>query len=179
MRVIGGMHKGRKIKSLKGENTRPTADIVREALFDILGSKIVGSRFLDLFAGTGAVGIEALSRGAESAVFVEKSPEACSIIKQNLTDLNLIEKSQIIRDDAEFALEKLLREGKEFDITFMDPPYSKGKIEPILAILRDFEPLKSIIVIQHPEGEQFNTSGFLCYKRKKYGRSVLTFLIKE
>ena len=179
MRVIGGMHKGRKIKSLKGKNTRPTADIVREALFDILGGKIAGSRFLDLFAGTGAVGIEALSRGSESAIFVEKSLEACLIIKQNLENLALTEKSRIIRDDAESALKNLLKQGEEFDIIFMDPPYSKNKIEPILSILRDFEPLKSIIVIQHAEDELFNTDGFLCYKRKKYGKSMLTFLIRE
>ncbi len=149
-----------------------------------MGGKIAGSRFLDLFAGTGAVGIEALSRRAESAIFVEKSPEACLIIKQNLKNLALTEKSRIIRDDAESALKNLLKQGEEFDIIFMDiifmdPPYSKNKIEPILTILRDFEPLKSIIVIQHAEDELFNTDGFLCYKRKKYGKSMLTFLIRE
>ncbi|WP_213973735.1 16S rRNA (guanine(966)-N(2))-methyltransferase RsmD [Tepidanaerobacter acetatoxydans] len=179
MRIIGGFHRGRKIKSISGMNTRPTSDFVREALFNIIGSDVVGSCFLDLFAGTGAVGIEALSRGAQNAIFIEKNPIACSIIKQNLLDLKLIGKGRVIQSDVISALKKLILEGNNFDIIFMDPPYFKNNIGATLDILKDFNVTESIIIIQHPKDELLKFDGFACCKHKQYGRTALTFLTKE
>jgi 16S rRNA (guanine966-N2)-methyltransferase len=179
MRIIGGFYKGRKIKSIAGTVTRPTTDFVREALFNIIGNKVIGSSFLDLFAGTGAVGLEALSRGAESAVFVEKNATACSVIKQNLRDLNIVEKGKVIHSDAKSALKKPALKRGIFDIIFMDPPYHNNQIEATLGILNGNNMVKSIVVVQHPKDESFKFNGFSCYKHKRYGRTALTFLVKE
>ncbi len=179
MRIIGGFHKGRKIKSVPGKNTRPTTDFVREALFNIINKYIAGSKFLDLFAGTGAVGLEALSRGAENVVFVERDLTACKVIGQNLRDLKLSHKSKIIQGDVALILKKILLRKQRFDIIFMDPPYFKNQIEKTLSILRTGNVVKSIIVVQHPKNELFKIEGFTCYKHKKYGRTALTFLTKE
>lgn len=179
MRIIGGFHKGRKIKSIEGNITRPTADFVREALFNIIGNDVVGSNFLDLFAGTGAVGLEALSRGAEYAVFVEKNVVACSVIKQNLRDLKLFDKGIVIQSDIVTVMKKSVLKGNIFDIIFMDPPYFKNQIETTLSILKDSKMAKSTVVVQHPKDESFKFDGFSCYKQKKYGRTALTFLVKE
>jgi len=179
MRIIGGIHRGRKIKSVKGMLTRPTTDMIREALFNIICDRVPGSYFLDLFAGTGAVGLEALSRGAEKAVFVEKNVTACSVIKQNLRDLNMEDKGLVLQCDVNAAIEKLAKEGLIFDIIFLDPPYHKNHIEVTLKALKDFNITASLVVVQHPKDETFAFDGFELIKYKKYGRSALTFLIKE
>ncbi|NLZ53543.1 MAG: 16S rRNA (guanine(966)-N(2))-methyltransferase RsmD [Thermoanaerobacteraceae bacterium] len=179
MRIIGGIHKGRKIKSVKGMLTRPTTDFVREALFNIISDKVFGSNFLDLFAGTGAVGLEALSRGAEKVVFVEKNMTACSVINQNLRDLKFIDKALVVQSDIVSAIQKLALGGYVFDIIFLDPPYYKNYIEKTLGTLKDFNIAGSIVVVQHPKNESFTFNGFSCFKNKNYGRTALTFLVKE
>jgi len=179
MRIIGGIHKGRKIKSIKGMLTRPTTDFIREALFNIISNKVLDSNFLDLFAGTGAIGLEALSRGAKKAVFVEKNLTACSVINQNLRDLRLVDKGLVIQSDIVPAIEKLVLEGYVFDIIFLDPPYYKNHIEKTLSILKDSNIVGSLVVVQHPKNESFAFNGFSYYKSKKYGRTALTFLVKE
>jgi len=179
MRIIGGTHRGRKIKSVKGIDTRPTSDFVREALFNIIGDRVPGSNFLDLFAGTGAVGIEALSRGANKAVFVEKNPAACAVINQNLQALNFVDKGLVIKDDIIHGIEKIALEGNIFDIIFLDPPYYKNHIEKTLNILKASSIAASIVIVQHPRDESFTFDGFSCYKNKNYGRTALTFLVKE
>jgi len=179
MRIIGGIHRGRKIKSVKGMSTRPTTDFVREALFNILSDRVVDSHFLDLFAGTGAVGLEALSRGAKKVVFVENNPIACSVINQNLRDLKMVDKGSIIQSDVIAAIEKLASAGYVFDIIFLDPPYYKDYIEKTLKALRDFVIAEAIVAVQHPKDELFNFDGFINYKNKKYGKNALTFLVKE
>jgi 16S rRNA (guanine966-N2)-methyltransferase len=179
MRIIGGIYKGRKIKSIAGTITRPTTDFVREALFNIISTKVIGSSFLDLYAGTGAVGLEALSRGAKKAVFIEKNRIACSVIKQNLRDLNIWEKGKVIHSDTSSALKKSALKRGVFDIIFMDPPYYNNQIEATLGILNGSNMVKSIVVVQHPRDESFKINGFSCYKHKTYGRTALTFLVKE
>ncbi|MER3469301.1 MAG: 16S rRNA (guanine(966)-N(2))-methyltransferase RsmD, partial [Thermoflexus sp.] len=99
MRVISGSAKGRRLKSLPGAGTRPIADRVKTALFDILGASVVGARVLDLFAGTGSVGIEALSRGAAEAVFVEKDPRAVRVLRENLQRTGLADRARVVRGD--------------------------------------------------------------------------------
>lgn len=181
MRIIGGTHGGRKIRSPEGKNTRPTTDFVREALFNILGSYVVESNILDVFAGTGAVGLEALSRGAQTATFIEKDPKAFLIIKQNLKDLNLQDKAFLIKDDALSALKNLDKKGQSFDIIFMDPPYNENHIKPCMEFLRKSTVLKNgdVLIVQYPKNESMDYEGFLLKKHKVYGRTALSFFAKE
>jgi 16S rRNA (guanine966-N2)-methyltransferase len=128
MRIIAGKFRSRQLKSLKALTLRPTSDMLRETLFNILGPRVQGSRFLDLFAGTGALGIEAISRGAISAVFVENHPAAVRLIRKNLAALEIKSEARIIATAAVPALEKLQKERAEFfDFIFLDPPYANEK----------------------------------------------------
>ncbi|HHW02923.1 MAG TPA: 16S rRNA (guanine(966)-N(2))-methyltransferase RsmD [Thermoanaerobacterales bacterium] len=181
MRVVGGIHRGRKIKSPRGRTTRPTPDMVREALFNILNLKVVHCNFLDIFAGTGAVGLEALSRGANYAAFIEKDRTACKIITENLESLDLLGKADVLCFNATEGMKKLEKKDKSFDIIFLDPPYYKNEVDPCLEYLRNSGILKpdSIIVVQHPWDISIRHDGFICVKQKKYGKTILSFLIKE
>jgi 16S rRNA (guanine966-N2)-methyltransferase len=125
MRIIAGALKGRRLAPVKGR-TRPTAAKVREAIFDILGPAVAGVRVLDLFAGTGALGIEALSRGAAAAVFVEDHPEAAKALRRNLADLGLQEQTRVWPLPVASALKKLATQGERFGLAFLDPPYEGG-----------------------------------------------------
>jgi 16S rRNA (guanine966-N2)-methyltransferase len=131
MRIIAGTYRSRILKSLKGMALRPTSDRLRETLFDVLGPEIAGSRFLDVFAGTGAVGIEAISRGATQAVFIENHVPAATLIRRNLESLGLRSGFQILAEDAVRGLTKLAgrhRPGEPgFDFVFLDPPYAEGE----------------------------------------------------
>lgn len=123
MRVIAGTSKGVRLKSPPHGRVRPTTDRIRTVLFDMLGQLVIGSQFLDLCAGTGAVGIEALSRGAERAVFIELDGRCIETIKANLLLTKLFDRARIVKGDARRKLPQLLAEGERFDIVFMDPPY--------------------------------------------------------
>jgi len=125
MRIIGGEAKSRRLRTVKGRAVRPTLGRVRQTLFDMLGEKVVGCRFLDLFAGSGAVGIEALSRGAARAVFVEGDRRAVGRIRENLAETELTGKSRVMAARVETALDRLGTEGEQFDIIFLDPPYDR------------------------------------------------------
>jgi 16S rRNA (guanine(966)-N(2))-methyltransferase RsmD len=128
MRIIAGKFRSRQLKSLKGLALRPTSDMLRETLFNILGPRVEGARFLELFAGTGAVGIEAISRGAVSAVFVENHPAAVRLIRENLASLEIKSEGRIIAAAVTPALTKLEKEhAAVFDFIFLDPPYANEK----------------------------------------------------
>jgi 16S rRNA (guanine(966)-N(2))-methyltransferase RsmD len=128
MRIIAGKFRSRQLKSLKGLTLRPTSDMLRETFFNILGPRVEGSRFLDLFAGTGAIGIEAISRGAISAVFVENHPAAVRLIRENLASLEIKVEARIIASSVNPALEELQKErAPVFDFIFLDPPYANEK----------------------------------------------------
>src|SRR5579863_159362 len=138
MRIIAGTFRSRQLKSLKTLAIRPTSDMLRETLFNILGPRVEGSRFLDLFAGTGAVGSEAVSRGAEMAVWVEKHSAAARLIGENLALLEIGEGSRLIAADVLAAIGKLEAERAEtFDFVFLDPPYASE--QDYLATLRALE----------------------------------------
>jgi 16S rRNA (guanine966-N2)-methyltransferase len=125
MRIIAGKVRSRHLKSLKGLSLRPTSDMLRETLFNILGPRVQGTRFLDLFAGSGAVGIEAISRGAISAVFVENHPAAIRLIRENLASLEIKSEARIIATATAPALEKLHKDrAAAFEFIFLDPPYA-------------------------------------------------------
>ncbi len=137
MRVIGGSAKGRRLATLRTRALRPTPDRVREALFNILGDRISDARMLDLFAGSGAVGLEALSRGASAVVFVEAHEPACRLIEKNLLLCGLDERATVWRTDALQALRLLKAEGARFDLIFLDPPYQGPLVEEALGELGD------------------------------------------
>lgn len=123
MRVIAGKAKSLPLKTIEGMNTRPTTDRIKETLFNMIGAWIPGCRFLDLFAGSGGIGIEALSRGAAEAVFVEQNRKAAAVIRENLAFTRLDGRARVMERDVLTAVEELSRRGCTFDVIFMDPPY--------------------------------------------------------
>ena len=129
MRVITGSARGRRLETLPGDNTRPTGEKVKESLFSAIQFDIEGRRVLDLFAGSGQLGIEALSRGASGCVFVDKNTAAVQVIRRNLQHTNLSEKAQVLGTD---ALSYLTRPGDRFDLVFLDPPYASELLLPVL-----------------------------------------------
>lgn len=152
MRVIGGTDRGRRLGAPRGLKTRPTADRVRVALFDILGPAVAGARVLDLFAGTGAVGIEALSRGAARAVFVERDRAALRVLRRNLAALRLSrEHARVVAGDALAALPGLAASEQPFDLVFLDPPYTGDLAPRTLAALAGSPLLRhgTRVVVQH------------------------------
>ncbi|MDO4788722.1 MAG: 16S rRNA (guanine(966)-N(2))-methyltransferase RsmD [Johnsonella sp.] len=151
MRVIAGSARRLLLKTVEGKEVRPTTDRIKETLFNILQDKIEGCIFLDLFAGSGAIGIEALSRGAKKAFFVDKDRRALSCIEENLRHTKLEERAKILRMDALTALNRLEKTEKEaFDIVFIDPPYEREEEEEILKrlIKMDLINQESLIIIE-------------------------------
>jgi 16S rRNA (guanine(966)-N(2))-methyltransferase RsmD len=155
MRVISGLSRGRKLKTPKGRNLRPTSDRVKESIFNILGKEVDGKAALDLFAGTGSLGIEALSRGASHVVFVEKGNQAVRLIEQNVAGCDMRSRSEIIQNDVHRAIGILERRRNCFDLIFMDPPYEKGLVRQTLRRLqhRTIYHQGSILVIEHDRRE--------------------------
>ena len=143
MRITGGEFRGRKIKTLEGMDTRPILTRVRKSLFDIIGPGIAGSDFLDLFAGTGSVGIEALSRGAGSATFVENAGKAVQVIRDNLRLLGIAEKSRVCGNDVLSWLNIASESGEKYGIIFIGPPYFKSLADKTLASLSKMDLLES------------------------------------
>ena len=135
MRVIAGSARRLLLKTIEGMDTRPTTDRIKETLFNMLNTQIPGCTFLDLFSGSGAIGIEALSRGAKQAFFVESNPEAVSCIRENLSRTHLEEGALVLNCDVIAGLKKLEGRNPRFDIIFMDPPYKKGFEEEVLSII--------------------------------------------
>ena len=188
IRISGGAAKGRKIgvkkaftKKTGEDELRPTSSKVREALFDILRNELPGSSFLDLYAGTGGVGIEAMSRGAAGAVFVESNTIRADVIRQILGRLHFTERSKVIEG---IALEFVRREGMRehrYDIVYLDPPYHSGELAKMLPLLGEGRILKEggVVVVEHfsktsiPEGVQLLS----VKKRYKYGDTSLTVYI--
>lgn len=123
MRITAGEHRGRRLQSPTGLRTRPTSDRLRQAIFNVVGPRVAGARVLDLFAGTGALGLEALSRGAAEATFVERDRPALTSLRANLAVLGLSARARIVAQDALVALAGLTQAGERFDCVFLDPPY--------------------------------------------------------
>ena len=135
MRIIGGSHRGRKLIEWEESGIRPMRDFVRGALFSILADFVPGAAFLDLYAGTGSVGLEALSRGARSCTFVDASAEACSIVRRNLDVLDLLSVGEVFEGDSVRMIEELARRGRRYDVVFIGPPYFRELVPDTLAAL--------------------------------------------
>jgi 16S rRNA (guanine(966)-N(2))-methyltransferase RsmD len=179
LRVIAGIAKKRRLKSPGKLPVRPTADRVKESLFNILGSRLPGSIFADLYAGTGGVGIEALSRGAGKVVFVEKNPPVARILMENIALTGLQAGAELITRDVEAALKILSRQHITFDIIFADPPYRQGQADRVLNILSKVPVLRKngILVLEIAANENIHEKAgvFTMWRREKYGDTALVF----
>ena len=179
MRIISGEHKGRKLFSIRGMVTRPTADRVREALFNILGPKLFCAQVLDLYAGTGALGIEALSRGATHATLIDQSAQALTILRKNIALCNLTESSRVIQWDITKNLNCLKPYPHTFDLVFLDPPYHKKIVSQSLAHLLACKCLKAgaVVVAEHETGATVNipASSLTLESTRRYGQTALSF----
>ena len=174
MRVITGSARGRKLITLEGEDiTRPTSQSLKEAIFSSIQFEIEGKRILDLFAGSGALGIEALSRGAVFCTFVENNKKAYQIVEQNIRNCNMEDVSSLVLCD---AVSFLRRNGK-FDIAFLEPPYKKGLTEECLELLFEHMSDEGIVICETSKDEKLPESagGFSISKEKKYGKTKLTY----
>jgi 16S rRNA (guanine966-N2)-methyltransferase len=180
MRIISGEFKGRKLASLQGTATRPTSDRVRESIFNILASNITNAAVLDLFAGTGALGLEALSRGADKAVFIDSSASAVQIIQKNIIACKAEDRARIIRWDIVKNLNCLPSDTLALDLVFMDPPYNKNFILPALKKLMQQNVLKdgAAIIIEHAAAETIpkDLPGLSLADHRRYGKTLVSFL---
>lgn len=179
MRVISGDFKGKNLRFVSNEELRPTANMVRQALFTKLQFEISGKRFLDLFAGSGAIGIEALSRGALRVVFVDKSPLAINIIKQNISNtITGNRQFEVVQMDFKRALETFF---EKFDFIFLDPPYKSNYYLEAASLILKNNLLSNggILICEHEAKSQFEISGFCLISRKKYGTKMLSYFMKE
>ncbi len=184
MRIIAGAYRSRILRSLKGLSLRPTSDRLRETIFNVLGPSVSGARFLDLFAGTGAIGIEALSRGASEVVFVENHPPAAALIRRNLDSLGIESGATVLAIDVLRGLETLARKlnvaGARFDYVFLDPPYAAAEdYERALKFLgsSDLVAIGGIVVTEHRR--EFDLPGSFAELRRfrvlKQGEAALSF----
>ena len=180
MRVITGKARGVALKTPDGQHTRPTSDRVKEALFSIIQFDIPGTSVLDLFGGTGQLGIEALSRGAKRAVFVDEREDACRLIKENLRRTKLEQDGQVVRSD---YLSYLNRCREKFGIIFLDPPYAEVFLENSLKCITEIDILESggIMVAERPLGKElpWDFPGYSRSKDYKYGKTLITLYRKE
>lgn len=174
MRVITGTARGRVLKTLDGEDVRPTTDRVKEAIFSIIQFEIEGRQVLDLFAGSGQLGIEALSRGAAYATFTDMSRDAVDTVKSNLLHTKLGQNASVLQTEAVTFL-KSHRE-KKFDIVFMDPPYSQGILQKTLPYVAECVNDGGVIICEHPIGEELDeeVGTFAVYRTYKYGKIGIT-----
>jgi 16S rRNA (guanine(966)-N(2))-methyltransferase RsmD len=184
MRISAGEHRGRRLRSPKGSKTRPTSDLLRQALFNALGSRIQGASVLDLFAGTGAVGLEALSRGAATATFVENERRAVESLRENLASLKLTPRARVLVGDVFSRVARLEQAGERFDCIFLDPPYGTGDlaircIETLAhgAVLRE----NGALWVQafHKTTLPERVGSLRRTWRRRYGESGLTLYAKE
>ena len=179
MRVISGTARGIRLKTPEGLKTRPTSDRVKEAIFSVIQFEVEGSRFLDLFAGSGQMGIEALSRGAVSAVFVDGRREACKLVQDNLKTTKLERNAQVVQSDYFSYLERCRQ---TFDIIFLDPPYAEEFLENSLKKISEIDILSSrgIIICERPADKLLDLEipGLQRGKDYRYGKTWVTMFRK-
>ncbi len=180
MRIVAGKAKGTKLYTLKGENTRPTLDRVKESLFNIIQNELQESIFLDLFSGSGAIGLEAISRGAKKAILCDKSKEACMIIQKNIEKTHSVEKVELYQSDFKNVLTNKINE--KLNIVFLDPPYETNfAIESVKMLLEeDLLQENAMIIIETDDRDRIleNLKNINCEIKdiRKYGRAYLIFL---
>ena len=174
--------KGKRLFSPKGQELRPTSDRVKEAIFDILQDQFQGQNVLDLFAGTGALGIECLSRGASKAVFVEESPRSLSALRRNIEECRLKKQAEVLGQKVLPALKILEARGEVFGLIFLDPPYDKGEARKVLEMLSKSPILTpgTLVVTEHSLSEEIDSIPALQrVDLRKYGRTLVSFFRPE
>lgn len=180
MRVIGGQFKGHKLKAPQGRNTRPTEDRIKENIFNLLSHDYSQFDFLDLFAGSGGLGIELLSRGATKGIFVDKNRRAIQQIKSNLDSLNMTDSAQVWSMDYQRALERCIENSYAFDCIFLDPPYDRANFYyQSLKLILDGDLLKDhgkIVVEKDVNTEIDFPQGYRLFKERKYGNTIILIL---
>lgn len=184
MRVIAGSARRLLLKTVEGLDTRPTTDRIKETLFNMLQNGLYGSTFLDLFSGSGAIGIEALSRGAKEAVFVENGSRQISCIRENLKITGLEDKATVLACDALTAIRDLEKTGLRFDFVFMDPPYDRGLEKGVLDALKESPLIDSdtLIVTEASKETDFSwlsSTGYRLVRSKEYKTNKHVFVMKE
>lgn len=181
MRVIAGKARSLPLKTIDGPETRPTTDRIKETLFNMLQMDVPGCRFLDLYAGSGAIGIEALSRGARQSVFVEHNPKAAQCIRENLEFTKLADRAVVMNTEVLTALQRLKGKNDVFDIVFMDPPYQDGVEPEVLRLLKDagIADAGTLVVIEASLDNRFlwlEESGYHMVRAKKYKTNQHVFI---
>ncbi len=183
VRIIAGTAKGIRLKAPKGMNTRPTADRVKESVFGILAANLVDAEVLDLFAGTGNLGLEALSRGAASATMVDKNIQSIKIIMENAILTDLVRATIICREDVLAAIRRFQATGKSFDLIFCDPPYNLGFAAKVLSCLEANDVLRQggIFILEHSRHEKLpeGLKRIVAYRSEFYGETVVSFFTKQ
>ena len=182
-RIISGKYKGRVIQTLDGSHTRPTTDRVKESLFNILNPRLFDTSILDLFSGSGSLGLESLSRGAREVVFVENSLAARRVLEGNCRSLGVSDSVLILPMDVKQAIRHLCDKGKTFDLVFMDPPYEQGFEVPTLTALEETNLVKDggLVMVEHAFRNQPPPSigSFVRFDLRKYGTMAISFYRKE
>jgi len=182
MRVIGGIKGSRRLKSSKNKSLRPTLDRVRESIFNILGNSVIDSNFLDLFAGTGSVGIEALSRGTGKVIFVEKDHSIAEVLRENLHSLDFETGNRILKMDFTNAIKVLSKEEEKFDIIYIDPPYASEFAETSLRLLAKCDILEEdgLVLAEHFHKDKLDDrfGDLKLYRVKKIGDTCVSFFKK-
>lgn len=181
MRVITGKYRGRTLKGPSHEGLRPTADRVKEALFNILGARIIEADVLDLFAGTGSVGIEALSRGANLVVFADANRLSFKLLQENLKILSADEKVRVFHNTAAQCIELLAREKACFDLIFLDPPFKEGLLPGTMMEISRNHLLREdgILIVEHPGKLTVTADGYTCFLTRSYGDIGLSFFHRD
>lgn len=176
MRVVSGSLRGMKLNTIEGDSTRPTREVVKEALFSIIMNYVEDANFLDLFAGSGAIGIEAISRGAKSAIFIDLNPNCIKVIRENVKKARIEDVSRIYNTDYKMALKKLSNE--KLDIIYVDPPYNKQMGIDAIERISEYDLLASdgIIIMETDTNEEVpcEIGRYEKYNYKRYGRNILS-----
>lgn len=179
MRVISGTAKGRPLKSVPGISTRPTTDKVKEAIFSVVGPYFNGGKVLDLFAGSGALGIEALSRGMDEGIFIDLDRTSVQIIRHNLAACGFIDRAEVYRNDAVKALKQLAKREMRFDLLFLDPPYRIKNMDELLQQVDELGLMaeQATIVIEHDSGHHYPEwiNDFQQIRHAEYGETGITY----
>ena len=180
MRVIGGAQKGHILHMPRGHTSRPTADRVKESMFSIISAVVADADVLDLFAGSGSLAIEALSRGARQAVLVDNHPQALICILKNLEKTRLTDRARVLGVSVKKGMRILAAENRAFDLVFMDPPYDRGLVAPTLQDLVQHRLLRcyALVVVEHTFKEEVPTdiANLPCIRKEVYGDTILTLL---
>lgn len=180
MRIITGKARGLKLTVPKNMDVRPTADRVKESLFNIIGTKIIGAQVLDMFAGTGNLGLESWSRGAASVTFIDESRESLRLVQSNIVKCRAEADVKVIKGSAVSVIESLYRQGNRFEFAFCDPPYNKGWVQKVLSKLEAFPVISEggYLIVEHSRHDEMGVLAqcFELVRQETYGETLLSFI---